>query len=185
MPDRLTDPIPLHPRHGRVIDGEHVSLEWEAPAGAESLRVEVSRNASFEDVACAEELPPDTRGVVLERCFPDEGATFYWRVLARGPGGWSPGERIESFMSGSAGDVALGSDPDADEPVGPVPELFRVAGLQGMAEVTPGRQPAADRAVGGQAEGLEGAEIVTLGLALTVAAGMVLLVLVVVLFFAF
>jgi hypothetical protein len=177
------DPLPVTPRHSQVIDGAHVELRWAPTHDADAYLVQISEDGAFDDVVFQEEVAGESAALTVRRQFPEHGRRFYWRVLARSDGDWSPGEHIESFTSGTVTDEFT-ADPDLTEPVGPMPGLFKTAFLQGLAEVTPGRQPAAEEAVGGTPEGLEGAEIVSLGMTFIVAVALVLGVIILLTFYA-
>ena len=181
------DPYPLDPRHEHVVDGAHVALRWEPAEGAaavERYRVQIALDPDFYEVVFEQDVPAGATTLIVQRHFPEDDRTFYWRVLAGNDGGWSEGARIESFISGTAAQVGRFADPDEAEPFGPVAALFRATSLETLAEITPGRQPAADRALGERAEGVEGAELVTANLGLLLAAALVVAVVLFALFFA-
>ena len=107
-----------------------------------------------------QELARDATTLAVRRHFPEDDRTFYWRPLAGNAHGWSTGEQIESFISGTARQV--GRFADAAEPLGPMAALFSAASLEAAAEALPGRQPALEAALGeAHPESVEAAEVLT------------------------
>ena len=107
-----------------------------------------------------QELARDATTLAVRRHFPEDDRRFYWRPLAGNAHGWSTGEQIESFISGTASQV--GRFADAAEPLGPMAALFSAASLEAAAEALPGRQPALEAALGeAHPESVEAAEVLT------------------------
>lgn len=175
------DPFLLDPRHQHDIDGAHLALRWEPAPGAVRYRVQIALDPEFFDVVLEQDLPPRTEALVVRQRFPAVGRTFYWRALAGNARGWSEGDRVESFVCGSADQGGRFVAADEAGYFGPVAALFRSATLETMAleasaEVLPGRQPGSEQAPGeGHSASVQAAERFTVELHLLVA-GAVLLV---------
>lgn len=135
------DPQPLAPLEGSVVDGHHITLRWEGRASAERYRVQIADTSDFRDVVFEQDVPAGTTALVVRRHFPDDDQLFYWRVLAGNAEGWSEGDDIESFTSGTADQVGRFAVPDAAEPFGPVAALFFNATPKSVDEVLHGHQP--------------------------------------------
>ena len=175
----LPDPRPLDPHHAEITDGAHVVLRWEPVAAAERYRVQIAADSDFSEIAFEQDLPAEMTALVVQQHFPDDDRAFFWRVLAGDGDGWSGGDRIESFTSGTPEQVGHFADPDASEPFGPVAGLFSAASLEAAAELLPGRQPAIERALGEtHVEGTEAIEVMTAGLTMMIAVAVVAAVLV-------
>lgn len=176
------DPWPIAPREGNVVDGHHVILRWEEDATADGYRVQIAERSDFRDVIFEQDAPAGTTVLVVRRHFPDDDQLFYWRVIAGNAEGWSEGDRVESFTSGTAEQVGRFVVPDVEEPFGPVAMLFSTATLESIAELVPGHQPRIERALGDEhPEGVEAAEMLNLGLGLYAAAAFVFVSLLVIL----
>jgi hypothetical protein len=119
------DPYPVAPLNGAVVDGTRVSLQWEPSDGATSYAVDIAEDPEFQNVIFAQELPASATQVTLGRSFPTDDRTLYWRVSAANAHGWSEGERVESFTSGTSEQVGHFPDPDEAEPFGPIEALLR------------------------------------------------------------
>lgn len=177
MPRLQADPVLLEPRHGHVADGAHLVLRWAPVQGARRYRVQVAADAGFEGVLFEQDLPDWATALVVRQPLPEDGRRLYWRALAEGEGGWSPGGHAEAFLGGRADQVGRFADPDEAEPLGPVAALFGAASLEAIAEALPGRQPAVERALGeGRPEGVEAAEVLTTEVVLLVALAVVVAV---------
>ncbi len=172
----LTDPVLVSPQREAPVTGRDVLLSWEPVPGAEAYLVQVARDTAFEDLAVEESAGSET-SLRIEDVLPENRATFYWRVIAQGEGGESPGEHVESFivMTPDQVESAPATEPDTDEPTGPVSKLFQAAGAEMTAEVS--GSDAADAAVdalGVEPEGVESAQII--GLTLSVLAALALII---------
>lgn len=127
-PEVLTSPRPVFPREAAIVDGRAVTFRWEPVEEASAYRLEVANDAAFESVAFEEEVPADTTTLTVTDVFPTDDQTFFWRILAKNEEGWSRGERIESFVSGTREEVAQHIEvPDETEEVGPVGGLMQRA----------------------------------------------------------
>jgi hypothetical protein len=179
------DPQPIAPREGEVVDGHHVILRWENEEAARRYCVQIAATSDFKSVEFEQEVPAGTTALAVRRHFPDDDRVYYWRVLAGNAEGWSEGDHIEAFTSGTADQVGRFAVPDVAEPFGPVAALFSTATLESVAELVPGHQPRIERTLGDEhPEGVEAAEMVSIGLGLYAAAAFVIISLVVVLFAA-
>jgi hypothetical protein len=166
------DPQLLAPREGAVVGGHHVTLRWETAEAADRYLVQIATDAAFGEVIFEQEVPCETVALVVRRHFPEDDGLFYWRVRAGDAGGWSEGEHIEAFTSGTAEQVGRFAVPDIDEPFGPVAALFSVATLESIAEVIPGYRRRAEAALGGERP--EGGEVLGVEVGLLLAAAFVL-----------
>ena len=181
----LDDPFPLEPHHANVVDGAHVALRWEPTENTERYHVQIAHDPDFQEVVFEQELPADMVALIVRHHFPEDDRLYYWRVRAGNAQGWSAGERIESFTSGTAEQVGHFPDPDETEPFGPIAGLFEATTLEALAEILPGRQPAIEAALGEEnPEGVEAAEVFTLGMILLGAATIVVVALLILLFAA-
>lgn len=118
------DPFPIGPRHEGVIDGGHVVLSWEPAAGAEAYAVEIAEDPEFHRVVFTREVPSGMTTLEIAEPFPTDDRTLYWRVSAGNSNGWSEGERIESFISGTAEQAGRFVEPEEREPFGPLAALI-------------------------------------------------------------
>ena len=179
------DPLPIAPREGEVVDGHHVLLRWEPSESADRYCVQIAATPDFRTIDFEQEVPSGTTALVVRRHFPEDDRLYFWRVLAGSAEGWSEGDHVASFTSGTADQVGHFAIPDVDEPFGPVAALFSTATLESVAELVPGHQPRIERTLGDEhPEGVEAAEMVNIGLGLYAAAAFVVVSLIVVLFAA-
>ena len=177
------DPVPLDPHHEHIGDGAHLVLRWEPAPGAARYRVQIALDPGCNDVVYELDLPATMTAHAVRQHVPEDDRMFYWRTLASNAGGWSEGERIESFISGRAEQVDRFADPSESEPLGPIGALFSAAALEAMSEVLPGRQPDIEKALGEEhPEGVEAAQVFTIGLGLLIAGAIVIAVVLFVLF---
>jgi hypothetical protein len=178
VPRLSDDPVPIAPRHARIVNGEDLTLRWHPVAEALHYRVEIASDPAFDHVVLHRHVPaPLTRLKVI--CdLPTDASLFYWRVLAVNENGPSFGERIESFVCGTKEQVREAHrDPDAAEPYGPVAALLRATGTEALAEIT--RRPVFTRteaALGIDHNPPEAAEVTLLYLLLIAGAGILVLV---------
>ncbi len=166
------DPELISPLHETRVLGHHVVLRWAPLDGADAYRVEVARDAQFDDLVVQEETT-ETH-LDLSKHFPADGETYYWRVQGRQGEAFSRGEGIESFiaMKGSEiGDAPIGTPPE-DEDRGPVVELFKAAGTEAAVAAT-GSEAAKDSEVrqGVEHEGIEAGQILGFAVALVISVG--------------
>jgi hypothetical protein len=172
-------PLLTRPKEESLVDGDDVTLQWEAVEGAEHYLVEVAEDAPFHEVVVQEEV--DGTSLSLDALPTDDGL-YYWRVLTRRGGEWSHGDRIESFVSTSPDQVHAGSGeaPDRSESYGPVAELVSFAGTEAAAEATGDEARfAREREMGVAHEGVEAGQIIGLAGVVIVA----LIIIVCILFF--
>ena len=118
------DPYPIRPRHEGVIDGANVVLSWEPTPGAERYAIEIAEDAEFHRVVFAREVPSEMTSLTLDQSFPADDRTLFWRVSAGNSFGWSEGERIESFISGTPSQAGHFVEPEEKEPFGPLAALL-------------------------------------------------------------
>ena len=139
------DPFLLYPHHAGVVDGSHVLLRWEPALEAEIYAIEIADDPEFHNVVFTTEVPAALTEFVVPVPFPDDARTLYWRVSAANADGWSEGAHIESFTSGTAGQVGRFPEPDEAEPFGPLASLvwsFRRRRRAQGATPIPGSSPA-------------------------------------------
>jgi hypothetical protein len=108
-----------------VVDGTRVTLRWEPSDGAQRYAVDIAGDPEFQDIIFSKELPAAAVELTVDRSFPTDDSTLYWRVSAANANGWSEGERVESFISGTSEQVGHFPDPDEAEPFGPIEALLR------------------------------------------------------------
>jgi hypothetical protein len=125
--DPLTphDPFPIAPRHGAVVDGSRLSLQWEESPGADAYAIEIAEDQEFHHVIYTRELPASALALEVDETLPTDDRTLYWRVSAGNAQGWSEGERIESFIAGTPEQAGRFVDPDEVEPFGPIEAILR------------------------------------------------------------
>ena len=182
---QLDDPVLLHPRHSHVADGAHLSLQWEPVPNARRYKVEVASDELFDEILFEQDLPSWATTLVVWRPLPEDGRTLYWRARAGDDEGWSVGGHVESFISGRAEDVGQFVYPDEAEPLGPIAALFKTTSLEALAEALPGDQPRINRTLGeDHPEGVEGAEVFTVYVGLTIAVAIVLAIVMIGLFWS-
>lgn len=169
------DPWPLAPSNEEIVDGARVSFSWEPVEGALEYRLQVATDSTFQHIVLQRDLPGGTT-TYGPASFPVDNTTYYWRTPVRTESGWSAGERVESFVSGTPEQASLNmARPDDDERMGPFPELVRSGGTEIKAEFT-GRQEYYDEEIaeGVEHEGVETAQITILaGTVLIIIAGLI------------
>lgn len=176
--DEPTLPAPAlrGPREAALVDGRRVVFVWDEVDGATRYQLEVSRDTSFEDLV-VERVLEGAASTSAEGSFEPDGTTYYWRVLSGNDAGWSNGDHVESFVSGSAED-AEAHMARPDERLGPYPALIRSVSVEAAAEVTGGDDLYEEEARMGVAhEGVEAGQILGIALAIAVAIVMMILVL--------
>jgi hypothetical protein len=107
-----------------VVDGTHVTLQWEPSPGAQTYAVEVAEDQAFHHVIFSREVPATSLSLRVDDTFAADDRTLFWRVSAGNTQGWSEGERIESFISGTPEQAGRFAEPDEKEPFGPVVALL-------------------------------------------------------------
>lgn len=162
------------PRNSEIISGESVRFEWEPVEDAFEYQIEVASDSSFETVVFEENVGDRTE-VEAPDALPADGQTYYWRVLARDDTGWSSGDRVESFVSGTPEDVEeVTRHPEGrerpEEDLGPPSELVKSAGVEAAAEATGDEELfAKEREMGVAHEGVEAGQIIGIAAAIGVA----------------
>lgn len=167
-------PVLIGPREEAVVDGSQVTFSWNPVEGVREYRVQVSSDASFEDIIL-DRTTGDRTHLEVSDAFALDEETYYWRVLARGSDGRVHGEdNVETFISGTATDRAsLIESPDQEEEYGPAERLFKGAAVEAAAEVTGAETYEEEEAeLGVEHEGVEAGQI--LGLTLAIAAALAL-----------
>ena len=161
------------PREAAVVDGASVTFRWEPVQDALRYQLQIARDAAFQELVL-ERVVEGEASTVVEGEFETDGELFYWRVLAGNDEGWSSGDHVESFVSGTA-EMAATHVARPDERMGPYPELIRSASVEAAAEVT-GEEKyfEEEAALGVEHEGVEAGQI--LGIALAIAAAIVMIV---------
>lgn len=155
-----TGPDLLSPRAETVVDASSVRFTWAPMESASAYRLEVSTDPSFGELVHAEETT-ETERAAPEGLFAPDQTLYYWRVQARTDEGWTPGEKVESFVT--AGAEMAGEDlhlPQEDEQLGPYAGLAKGATVEAAAEVS-GREELfeLEREMGVAHEGIEAGQI--------------------------
>ncbi len=176
---RPADPTPLAPRREAVVDASAPTLEWEGVQGALEYHVEVAEDTAFEQIVFDDKVE-DATSLHVGQAFPVDEATYYWRVFARNEAGWSEGEHIESFISGSEARAATGlHDPDDDESLGPMTELVKASNIEMAADVTQSEKYfRKEREMGVAHEGVEAKQILSMVVATVITVAVLVVVLI-------
>lgn len=162
-------PILVAPKEEALVDGEALTFQWKPLDGAEAYALEVAADANFDEVVF-EKGPMGTEetSFTLPEPLPTDGDLYYWRVRARHGEEWSPGDRVESFISVTAERAEAADEaPDRSEGYGPAAGLVGAAGVEAAAEAT-GSKPLVDREqeieheMGVAREGVEAGQIIGL-----------------------
>jgi len=120
-------PVLLAPREGAIIDGASLTFVWEPVEGATEYEIEIVSDYAFENVLLSENVGSAT-SLTLMDLVPPDGGTYYWRIRAKTAAGWSHGEVIESFTSGTPEELAAHVEvPNDPEGYGPLPMLVHAA----------------------------------------------------------
>lgn len=167
-------PVLVAPREQSVVPGDRVTFLWKPAKNVRSYRLQVAREASFEDVLFDSGALNRTE-FVLRDGLPTDEDTYYWRVLVEDEDGTVHGEdNIESFVSATAESAGRGIEqPDQEEDFGPVERLFRGAAAQAAAEVSDApRWVQEEDDLGVEHEGIEAGQILGFILAIAVALGL-------------
>ena len=176
---QLASPRPVSPREAAIVNGNEVTFTWRPVDEATAYRLEVASDASFSTVVLGKEVPADTTALTVADFFPVDEQTYFWRVLARGTGGWSRGERIESFVSATPEDVAQHiRTPDGDESYGPVTKLVRSASRMVSEQISdePDRFEK-EREIGVAYEGIPSGQILAVAVSILFAVGIIVIIL--------
>jgi len=159
-----TDPVPISPANEVILSGDTVTFRWEPVVDALEYRFQIAEETDFVELLLDEVVPAQDTSATISGRFPSDDETFFWRVLVRTEAGWSRGERVESFVSGTPEQAALHMGrPDDDRRLGPFVEMIRSGGHEIQAELT--GSPAAyakEAAEGVQHEGIETGQIIAL-----------------------
>ncbi|MFW5955440.1 MAG: hypothetical protein ACOCSK_01725 [Rhodothermales bacterium] len=171
-------PILQFPLEETVVNCRSIRFVWEKAEGATAYFLEVATDTSFENVIFEKNVG-DASNVVVEGAFPDDEATYFWRVFAGNEHGWSHGENIEAFICGSEEQLkAEYVQPDLDEAYGPAARLFKGAAVEAAADVTDDEDLLRlEEEMGVANEGIEAKQII--GLILAVIVALILIVVIV------
>lgn len=176
----LASPRPVAPREAAIVNGREVTFQWRPVDGAELYRLQVARDTAFNTVVFEEDVEGDKTALTVADFFPVDEQTYFWRVLARNEGGWSRGERIESFVSGTPEDADQQlRTPDQDESYGPVTELVRSASRmvsEQLAEEEEDRFEK-EREMGVAYEGVPSGQILAIAVSILFAVGIIVIIL--------
>ncbi|HET6568677.1 MAG TPA: hypothetical protein VFG50_11985 [Rhodothermales bacterium] len=159
-----TDPVPISPANEVILSGDAVTFRWEAVKDVLEYRFQIAEETDFAECLLDEAVPAQDTSATISGRFPTDDETFFWRVLARTEAGWSRGERVESFVSGTPEQAALHmARPDDDRRLGPFVEMVRSGGHEIQAELTGSPEAYAKEAAEGvQHEGVETGQIMAL-----------------------
>ena len=156
------EPALLSPRREEVVDGSKVLFQWEPADRAETYRLVVALDASFEELVFEEDVGGATQREIKD-AFEADGRTYYWHVEAHNEHGDSGREVVESFVSTTAEEatqVREGSGTNDDEDYGPAGELVRASSAEMAAEVTGAEKYyEAEERLGVEHEGIEAGQI--------------------------
>ncbi len=185
--DRPASPGLVAPREATVVDGHEVTFEWQPVEAADAYRVQVAEDTSFETIVFETTVEPTVEPPVepapeltVTDVFPTNEQTFFWRVLAQNEAGWSRGERVESFVSATAGEMeAHAAQPDAEEEMGPVTELVKAASRQAVAEVSDSKEDRLEqeKEMGVAYEGIPAGQIISIAVTLLLAIAIAVVIL--------
>lgn len=176
-----TSPQLVTPREAEIVDGRAVTFEWEPVDAARAYLLEVAADTAFEAIFAEEEVPAGTTTLTVADVFPTDEQTFFWRVLAKNRHGWSRGERVESFVSGTPADVRQDLQVP-DEAFGPMEGLIASAS-QMVSEELAGQKDAenrhleAERERGVAYEGIPSGQILGITVAILLAVALIVVVL--------
>lgn len=176
---RPPSPVLVAPREAAVVDGTEVTFEWQAVEAADRYRLQVAQDAEFDTIVLERDVAGATEMTVTD-AFPTDGQTFFWRVLAESDTGWSHGEHVESFVSGTAEDAEQQvASPDREEGLGPATELVKAASEQVAAEVKGGDQDRLEREkeMGVAYEGIPTGQIMSIAFTLLLIIGIAVVIL--------
>lgn len=122
--DPPAPPELVAPRDATVVNGRKVTFAWKPSREADRYRLQIARNAQFEELVVDEEVGNET-AVTVGNQLPTDGETFFWRVVAGSYAGWGEPSTGESFVAATEDEAEqdLLSDPKA----GPVTGLARAA----------------------------------------------------------
>lgn len=176
---QLGSPRPVSPREAAIVNGHEVTFEWRPVDEATAYRLEVASDASFQTIVFDEQVSADTTALTVADFFPVDEQTYFWRVLAKGKGDWSRGERIESFVSATPAEVAQHfSSPDEDEGYGPVTELVRSASRMVSEQLSDeGDRFEKEREMGVAYEGIPSGQILAVAVSILFAVGIIVIIL--------
>ena len=176
-----TGPNLLSPRAETVVDAGSVTFKWAPVEGAPAYRLEVATDSSFEEVLHAEEVRDRTEKTI-SGLFEADDTLYYWRVRVKTDRGWTPGEKVESFV---ASDAEMAGQqlhlPQEDEKYGPSAALTAASSVEAAADVT-GREALfeKEREMGVAHEGVEAKQIfVLIGTVVIILAGIIVTLIIV------
>ena len=171
-------PALVAPLGASVVDGSEVTFEWRPVDGATEYRLQVAPSTTF-DTPTIDETVRDATKLTVADVFPTDEQTFFWRVLAKTEGGWSRGDRVESFVSATPEEAdAINNVPDAEENLGPVTELVRSASttVATTLQSAPGRFEQ-EKQQGVAYEGVPAGQILAISMTIIMAIGAVVVIL--------
>lgn len=179
---RPASPQPVRPREAKIVNGHDVTFQWKSVEGATAYRLEVAQDTTFDTIVFEKEVSAGSTALTVTDFFPVDEQTYFWRVLARGDGGWSRGERIESFVSGTPEEAAQDlRTPDEAEDYGPLTKLVRSATQMVSDQLTtgesgPGRLER-EREQGVAYEGVPSGQILAIAVSILFAVGIIVVLL--------
>jgi len=176
----LGSPRPVAPREATIVDGREVTFEWRPVEGAKAYRLQVARDTAFNTVVFEQDVPADTTALTVADFFPMDEQTYFWRILAKNEKGWSRGDRVESFVSGTPEDVQQHiRTPDQDESYGPVTELVRSASRMVSEQLAEedGDRLEKEREIGVAYEGVPSGQILAIAVSILFAVGIIVIIL--------
>ncbi|PEN14360.1 hypothetical protein CRI94_04820 [Longibacter salinarum] len=173
---RLESPALVSPRGAEVVYGREVTFQWDDVDGADAYTLQVSSDAKFNNVVLREDVGKQT-AVTVGDYFPTDNSTYFWRVIARGNGGETPGERIESFIAATEQDANRVISSPAEE-MGPATQLVRAAKQDVSSEMLePESRFEKEKEMGVAYEGVATGQIMSIALSILVAIGIAVIVL--------
>lgn len=104
-------PVLSAPENGSTVSGTQVAFSWQASAGAEDYRLQIDYDDSFSDPYAYDSELGNVTSKTLGN-FPNDGTSFFWRVMAGNASGWSDWTPAASFQNGQ--EPAAEGDSDGD-----------------------------------------------------------------------
>ncbi len=176
----LASPRPVAPREATIVNGREVTFEWRPVEDAEAYHLQVARDTAFGTVVFEQDVSAEKTALTVADFFPMNEQTYFWRVLAKNEKGWSRGDRVESFVSGTPEDVQQQiRTPDQDESYGPVTELVRSASRmvsEQLAEEGTDRFER-EREMGVAYEGVPSGQILAIAVSILFSVGIIVIIL--------
>lgn len=174
--DPPSPPKLVAPRDAIVVNGGEVTFAWESAREADRYRLQIAKTAQFSELVVDEEVGNET-AVTVGNQLPEEGQTFFWRVVAGSYAGWGEPSQVESFVAATEEDAE--QDLLSESSSGPVTGLARAAKREVTRQVFEFEDRFEEEKKRGVAyEGIAASQIMSISVAILV----VILVAVVVLF---